>query len=321
MMASHSSKKVIYASLVANLLIALSKFFGAFVTNSSAMLSEGVHSVVDSGNQVLLLIGKKMAQKPADERHPFGYGRKLYVYSFGVAFVIFFFGGLYSLNHGWHKFQHPEPITDVWLNYAILVFAILVEGRALYMAMQEFLREKGDRTILEAFRDSKDPTILTLCFEDTAAVLGLFIALGGLYASHVHGVLWADGFSSLLIGVVLLLTAGFLGYEIEGLLVGEAADKKLLSAVRATISDTYAVVAVNEILSQHLGPNEVLLCISIDIEDTLKAGRVERYVTALGRRIKDEHPTVKRVFIEIQSAEDSAEDAADLAAEMAVAAE
>lgn len=303
-MATHSSKKVIYAALAGNGLIAIIKFVAAGITGSSAMLSEAVHSVVDTGNQGLLLYGIKRSRRPADAKHPFGYGTEIYFWSFVVAILIFGLGAGVSIYEGVQKLLHPHPITSPYINYAVLVLAMAFETAAWWVAYTEFGKIRGNFGLFEAVRHSKDPTVFTVLFEDTAAMLGLVVAGIGIFCADVFGVAWADGAASLMIGLILAGTAALLAYETKGLLIGEAAGKELVEGVMLIVGHIGSVRNVNELRTLHMAPNDVLLALSLDFRDDLSAGRVEETITRLEQDIKTRFPEVKRLYIEIQSQQD-----------------
>src|SRR5690606_11917775 len=219
-MAAASSRKVIYAALLGNSLIAATKFAASFYTGSSAMLSEAIHSVVDTGNQGLLLHGLRRSSRPADEAHPFGYGRELYFWAFVVAIIIFGVGAGVSIYEGVEKLRHPHPITSPAVNFVVLGIAMVFEAGALYVAITEFSRVRGDVPFWRAVRTSKDPALFTVLFEDTAAMLGLVIAMIGLALAEYLEMPWLDGAASVGIGLILAATAALLAYETKGLLIG-----------------------------------------------------------------------------------------------------
>ncbi len=295
------SKKVIYAALAGNGLIAITKFSAAAYTGSSAMLSEAVHSVVDTGNQGLLLFGIKKSQRPADDKHPFGYGMELYFWAFVVAILIFAVGAGISFYEGLHKFLHPEPIKSAFINYIVLSAAIVFEGFAWWMAFKEFQKRRGNRTIMQAVRQSKDPSVFTVLFEDTAAMLGLIVALVGIYLSQALNMPEVDGIVSMLIGVILAATAVFLAVETKALLIGEGASPEVTDGVRNLLNARDDILHVNELLTMHMGPADILLTISVDFKDGITAEEIEASVSAMERAIKAAHPEIKRVFIEAQS--------------------
>ncbi len=304
------SKKVIYAALAGNGLIAITKFFAAFATGSSAMLSEGIHSVVDTGNQGLLLYGLHRSNRPSDEKHPFGYGAELYFWAFVVAIMIFAVGAGVSIYEGIEKIRHPHPISNPSINYMVLAAAFVFEAVAWGMAFKEFSLRKGKRGYLEAVRDSKDPTIFTVLFEDTAAMAGLIVAFGGILGAQLTGAVWLDGAASLAIGAILAGTAALLAYETKGLLIGEAAAPEIVAVIRNIVEATPTIDRMNEIRTLHRGPDDILLALSVDFEDNLQAGKVENAIHDMEVAIKQRFPVVRRLFIEVQSAADHAEEAA-----------
>lgn len=300
-MASASSKKVIYAALVANGVISCAKFAASIYTGSSAMLSEAIHSLVDTGNQGLLLYGGKRAARPADAQHPFGYGMELYFWSFVVAILIFAGGAGVSLYEGIEKIQHPTPVSNVYVNYIVLGLALVFEAFAWMVAYREFRRTDEGRGFFTAVRRSKDPTIFTVLFEDTAAVLGLLIAFVGVYLSDAWNMPILDGVASVGIGIVLALTAMLLAFECKGLLIGEAALPSVVQGVKTIIAADRRIKQTNEVLTLHFGPVDVLLNISLDFVDDIDANDVERAISELEANIKGQFPEITRVFIEAQS--------------------
>lgn len=311
-MAATGSRAVIYAALAGNAMIAVTKFAASAYTGSSAMLSEAIHSVVDTGNQGLLLYGLNRSEKPADEKFPFGYGMELYFWAFVVAILLFAIGAGVSLYEGIHKVLHPHEISSPWVNYLVLSLAMIFEGAAWWVAWREFDRRRGTKGIFEAVRASKDPAVFTVLFEDTAAMLGLVAAFLGVLAADMMGWLWADGLASIVIGIILAVTAWVLAIETKGLLIGEAASPELSRGVHAIVAKRNDVIRhTNELRTMHLGANDVLVALSIDFRDGLTAGTVERTITQLERQIKSAFPVVTRLFIEVQSEQDHADIAAE----------
>ncbi|GJM02136.1 MAG: cation transporter [Rhodomicrobium sp.] len=300
-MAGHGSKKVIYAALAGNGLIAITKFVAASITGSSAMLSEAIHSVVDTGNQGLLLYGIKKSNKPKDERHPFGYGMEIYFWAFVVAILIFAVGAGISIYEGIHKLQNPAPIKSPYINYIVLTAAMIFEGVAWYIAYKEFNRIRGEASLFTAVRHSKDPTVFTVLFEDSAAMLGLIAAFIGILASDLYGLTNADGIASIIIGIILAATAILLAFETKGLLLGEAASPILVKSVEDIVKNRKSILHVNELRTMHMGPYDILLALSLDFKDELSAGDVERKISEMEVEIKSRHPEIKHLFIEMQS--------------------
>ncbi|SNY93304.1 cation diffusion facilitator family transporter [Cohaesibacter sp. ES.047] len=303
-MASHGSKKVIYAALAGNSLIALTKFIAASITGSSAMLSEGIHSLVDTGNQGLLLYGMRKAAKPADKKHPFGYGAELYFWAFVVALLIFAVGAGLSIYEGVNKVLEPHPVGDPTINFVVLGAALCFEGWAWWIALREFSTTKGKMGWLEAVSQSKDPTVFTVLFEDSAAMLGLFVAAVGISISHYFHIPWMDGAASIVIGIILACTAFLLAYETKGLLIGEAASDEMEQEIRSIASSHPSVTMVNELRTLHRGPKEILVTLSIDFEDTMQVSKLESVIADLEEHIRERFPQIRRLFIEAQSHKD-----------------
>jgi cation diffusion facilitator family transporter len=295
------SKTVILAALIGNMLISITKFVAASITGSSAMLSEGIHSLVDTGNQLLLLYGLKRAAKPADEAFPFGYGKEIYFWSFVVAILIFALGGGFSIYEGIRHLQHPEPITNANVIYLVLGLALLFEGAAWYFAFREFSRVKGRWGYLEAIQRAKDPSIFVVLFEDSAAMLGLVVAFIGVLLSEITGILIFDGLASVIIGLILIGTSIWLAYETKSLLIGESANQSVIKGIRDTLRGRENIDHVNEILTMHMGPDFILANISVDFDNSISAQQVEADIAAIDRNIKQAYPQIKRVFIEAES--------------------
>lgn len=300
-MSAEGSRKVVLAALAGNALISITKFAASAYTGSSAMLSEAIHSIVDTGNQGLILYGMARARKPADNTHPFGYGMELYFWSFVVAILIFGVGAGVSVYEGIDKIQHPQAITDAYINYLVLGAAFLFEGGAWWVAMQEFRRSKGDKGYFAAVRQSKDAAVFTVLFEDTAATLGLIVAFVGIALGQAFDMPIMDGLASVMIGLILATVAAFLAFECKSLLVGESANSPVVRELRGIVENTDGVIHVNELLTMHLGPRDILVNISLDFADQLSANNVEKTISQIERNIKSAFPQVKRLFVEAQS--------------------
>ncbi|MHA1537166.1 MAG: cation diffusion facilitator family transporter [Alphaproteobacteria bacterium] len=300
-MAAPSSKAVVYAAFAGNSLIAVTKFFAAWLTGSSAMLAEAIHSLVDTGNQSLLLIGMRRAKRPADARHPFGYGAEIYFWAFVVAVLIFGVGAGVSIYEGASKLMAPHPITNAYISYIVLAFAFVFEAGAWWFAWKGFAASKGKLGPLAAIVRSKDPTIFTVLLEDTAAMLGIIVAFLGILLADLTGLGWLDGAASIVIGLILASVAALLAYETKGLLIGEAADPAVVRALRKIVGDTEGVRTINELRTVHFGPRDILLAVSVDFADTMSSRQVEKSVTAIEAAIKQAYPSITRVFIEAQS--------------------
>jgi cation diffusion facilitator family transporter len=296
-----SSRKVIIAALIGNSLIAVTKFLAAAFTGSAAMFSEGIHSLVDTGNQFLLLHGLRQARKPPDERFPFGHGKEIYFWSFIVAILIFAVGAGISVYEGVHSILHPHPIENPAINYVVLVLAMAFEGGAWYFAITEFSKTKGKWGYLEAVHRGKDPSMFVVLFEDSAAMLGLLVALAGILLSQLTGLLWFDGLASVLIGVILGGTAIWLAYETKGLLIGESANRPVVDGIRNIAQSFKEIQQVHEVLTMHMGPEFILVNISVKFAGDIRATDIESTIARLDREIKLAFPTVKRLFVEAEA--------------------
>jgi cation diffusion facilitator family transporter len=305
-MAESGSTGVVVAALGFNLLIALAKFMAAAFTGSSAMLSEAVHSLVDTSNQVLLLHGLSRAKRPPDERFPFGYGRELYFWSFIVAILLFGMGAGVSIYEGVQKLTNPHPMHEPQVNYAVLGLAILLETGSGIVALREFNRARGALPFWRALRMSKDPAVFTVLLEDAAALIGLVTALVGVMLAHLGGIDAADGIASIVIGVLLGAVASFLAVEIKSLLIGEAASKPLQLGVAKLVAkydgDKGMIEQVTEIKTMQLGPHDVLVAVSVDMRDGASAADVEHLTSRLESAVRQRFPEVSHFYLEVQAA-------------------
>jgi cation diffusion facilitator family transporter len=298
-MASGSSKIAIYAAIGGNLAIAIMKFVAAAFTGSSVMVSEGIHSLVDTGNGGLLLFGIHKSKQPADATHPFGYGKELYFWSLIVAVLIFGVGGGISSYEGIKHLLHPRPLEDPFWSYVVLGFAAVFEGFVLFVAFRAFQALKGeDENIWQAIKSSKDPTTFTVLFEDAAAMLGLVVAFGGIFFAHQFENPYLDGAASLFIGLILGSVAVVLAYESKGLLVGEGADPQTLESIKKLAEADPGVKKILTPLTMHFGPHTVLLTVDIEFHKRLSAAEVEEAVDRLEKRIRNQHPEIKHIYIE-----------------------
>ena len=298
---SGSAKKTIYAAMAANFAIAVTKFFAASATGSSAMLSEGIHSVVDTGNELLLLLGIRLSKRPADDTHPFGYGQELYFWTLIVSLFIFAIGGGMSIYEGINHVRHPEPLTDPFWSYAVLGSAVIFEGYSWNVALQEFLATKNEDSFWEAIRASKDPTIFTILFEDTAALIGLFVAFIGVFSGHLLGNVYLDGVASIIIGIILCGVALLLAAESKGLLIGEGADAQTVAGIRKITNDDPAVDEVLRVLTLHFGPQEILLNLEIKFVKDLATEELAVAVERLEKSINTQYSEIENIFIEAKS--------------------
>lgn len=295
------SKTAIFAAIAGNTAIAITKFVAAAMTGSSAMLSEGIHSLVDTGNGALLLLGVRQSKKPADVTHPFGHGKELYFWSLIVAIFIFALGGGMSVYEGVTHITHKHALANPMWNYLVLGFAIVFESISFVFALKAFRTEMGDHGVWQTVHDSKDPTTFTILFEDTAALLGLVVAFVGIFLGHELQNPYLDGVASIMIGAILAVVAIFLAYESKGLLIGEAVDQETLRSIRAIADGDPSVVEVRNALTMHFGPQEVLLTLDIRFQRELTSAGIAEAIDRLEMKIRERHPEVKRIFIEAKS--------------------
>lgn len=298
---SDSNKIVVYAALAGNLAIALVKFVAAYITNSSAMLSEAIHSVVDTLNEILLLYGIKKSQQSPNAQHPFGYGRELYFWAFIVSLMVFALGAVVSIYQGVQHVRSPEEMLSPNLNYIVLGIAILCEGISWLVALKAFRKTKGQLGYFEAFRRSKDPTTFTVLFEDTAALCGLFIALIGIYLAHALNIPELDGVASIFIGIVLAISAILLARETKGLLLGESADPQLRDHLLLIAQEDDAVFSANGVLTEQMGADQVIASLSLEFEDHLTSDDIEACVNRIEAKIKQIHPEIMALFVKPQT--------------------
>ena len=296
------SRIAIYGAIAANVAIAVTKFAVAGVTGSSAMLSEGIHSAVDTFNGGLLLIGLKRSQRPATPEHPFGHGKELYFWSLIVAVLIFGLGGGVSFYEGVQHIRHPEPLRDPLWNYIVLAAATVFEGASFAVALRQFLKEAGSTPFWEALRRSKDPTNYTVLAEDAAALMGLLVAAVGIALSHRFAMPELDGAASLVIGVLLAGVAILLIRESHGLLIGEGIRPETARAIRSLALAQPAVRDVGRVLSMYIGPDDVLVTMDLDFVDGTQAAEAGAAIAALERQVRERFPMIKRLFIEAGAA-------------------
>ncbi len=293
-----ASNRIVYAAIAANLLIALAKLAAAFVTGSSAMLTEGIHSIVDMGNGGLLLLGDHLGRKPADGRHPYGHGREVYFWSFVVAVMIFAVGGGISIYEGIIRIRHPEPMKSALWSYVVLGASFLFEGSSFVFAFRHFLtRKKKDVTLFESIRRSKNPADFMVLLEDSAALLGIVIAALGVTLEFWTKNPRFDGAASIAIGVLLCLVASVLATETRGLLVGEGMLPESAAIIRRIVQDDPAVERVAPPLSSYLGPDTVVVNIAAQFHRKLDTAAIEESIRRIQQQIQAKYPVVKRVFI------------------------
>lgn len=309
-MPSSSGKKpiAVYGAIGANFVIAVTKFIAAFSTGSSAMLSEGIHSVVDTGNQSLLLLGINLSKRSPDKRHPFGHGKELYFWSLIVAIILFGVGGGMSFYEGISHLQHPSELGDPTWNYAVLAIAVVFESVAFTIALRELLHKKEDESWWQAIRQSKDPAIFVVLFEDAAALAGLVVAFLGVYLGHRFNNPLFDGAASLVIGLILASVAIFLAYESRGLLLGESMESESVQDIRKIVAGDEMVEQVYRLLSMHFGPEEVLLNIEVKFRSGFSSTELASAINRIEKSIREKHPEVRNVFIEAESLAKSAQE-------------
>ncbi|MCB0200966.1 MAG: cation transporter [Anaerolineae bacterium] len=291
-----SNKRAIYASLAGNVGIALSKFIAAAFSGSSAMLAEAIHSLVDTSNQVLLLLGIRESKGPADDDFPYGRGKAVYFWGL-IAIFVFTLGGFYSFVEGVQHLIHPHEIENAGLNYAILGFAFILEAMAWRVGVKEFQETKGDANYIDAVRNAKDPSIAILIFENSADMIGILVAFFGILLTQVTGILYFDGLASMIIGVILVMAALWLAHETKSLLIGESADKQIVQGIRGLVSAQSQIKSIEEITTLHMGPEFVLVNMRVKFDDAALASDIALVTDFLEVQIHDLYPLVKRVYV------------------------
>lgn len=302
-MPASGSHKVVLVALGGNLMIAIAKFVAAGITGSSAMLSEGVHSLVDTVNELLLLYGLRRAARPPDRTHPFGYGRELYFWSFIVALLVLAMGAGVSFYEGVMHIRQPEPVARPLMNYLVLAVSFVFEGSSWWVALREFRARKGRLGYFEAFRLSKDPATFTVLLEDSAALLGLLVALAGLVSAQLLAQPVLDGVASIGIAAVLSLSALLLARETKGLLIGEPAHPVVGEAILAIAAGDAGVRCANGVLTVQMGPSQVVATLSAEFEDALTTPQIEACINRIEKQAKQAHPEIVSLFIKPQTAE------------------
>lgn len=300
---AEGSKRSIYAAMAANFAIGIAKFVGAAISGSSAMLSEGIHSVVDSVNEVLLLYGLQQSQKEPDENHPLGHSAEIYFWSLMVAVLIFALGGGISVYEGFKSFQHSGESSNAIVSYIVLSVAALFEGAALYISIREFNKKRSgaDVKFWQALRRSKDPSNFVVIFEDAAALLGIAVAMLGVFLTELTGKSLYDGLASITIGIILTVVAIVLVAETKGLLMGESALPEVRESIRSIVVNDEAVLEMEPPITLHLGPDDILLALNIEFQDGLSSDRIEAAIRRIEAAIRDSHAEVRRIFIEARS--------------------
>jgi cation diffusion facilitator family transporter len=296
-----STRRVVYVALAGNLLVTATKLGAALWTGSSAMLSEAVHSFVDTGNELLLLYGMHRAGRQADAEHPIGYGRELYFWSFIVALQVFALGAGVSIYEGILHMRHAEPIVDPSVNYIVLGLAFIFDGASWWVSLRQFRASKGSMGYYEAFRSSKDPPSFMVLFEDTADLIGIVLAALGTYAASSFKLPVLDGVASILIGVMLAATASLIARESKSLLIGERADRRLSDSILRIAEAASPLSRANGVLTVQLAPDQVLAGLSLQFPPDLRAMQIEESVIDIERQIRASHPEVVTLFIKPQT--------------------
>ncbi len=298
-----TSRTLLYVALAANLLVAATKFAAAAWTGSSAMFSEGIHSLVDTGNELLLLYGLHRGGARPDGDHPLGYGSEVYFWSFAVALLVFALGAGISLHEGISHLLKPEPIQHAAANYAVLAVSALIDGGSWWVTLRAFRSRRGYSEIFRSILRSKDPPAFIVLIEDSAALIGLVIAFVGIYLSiHLERPL-LDGVASILIGLVLATTAALLARETKSLLIGERADSAIVASILRSAATLAGVARANGVITVHLAPEQILVALSIEFADELKTSQIEAKVMEMENRIREQHPEVVALFVKPQTAE------------------
>jgi cation diffusion facilitator family transporter len=297
-MSTEGGIRAVVSALLANLGIAVSKFVAFAFTGSSSMLSEAIHSLADSGNQVLLLIGNHRSRKGADAQHNFGYGRRRYVYGFIVAIVLFLIGGLFSLYEGLHKWQHPEPLTDWWIAIVVLAVAIALESMSFRTALREANRSRGKRSLARFVKDARQPELPVILLEDLGALIGLLVALFGVGLAVLTGNGRFDAMGAMAVGLLLVVIAIFLAIEMTAMLVGESALPEEVAAITAALESSRGVVRVIHLRTVHVGPDELLVAAKIAIRHTATGEQIAGDIDAAEQAIRAAVPSARYVFLE-----------------------
>jgi cation diffusion facilitator family transporter len=301
MKARPPSRVFLFAALASNALIAVTKCAAAAMTGSSVMLSEGVHSIVDLENELLLLYGLRRASRVPDRQHPLGHGREIYFWSFVVALLVFALGAGVSIFVGISHVLRGKPITNVTVNYVVLGLSAVFEGVSWSITWRKFNAEKGSLSVLKAIRTSKDPPTFIVLLEDSAALVGLVIAFAGVFLSTLLDRPVLDGMASILVGLVLAVTAVLLARETKGLLIGERADPGVVASILRNAEEIEGVEKANGVITVHLAPQEIVVALSLEFADNLRTPEIEQKVVELERRLREAHPEVTAIFVKPQS--------------------
>lgn len=289
------------AALIGNALIAVAKFAAAGVSGSAALLAEGIHSVADVSNQGMLLWGLGAAKRDGGTRHPFGRGKEVYFWSFMVAVMLFVGGSVFSIQHGIDALQHPHELESFGVSVSVLLASVVIEGFSFTVAIREFNRSRGSRSMWRSIKETKDSALLVVLLEDSAAMAGLLAALAGIVIANATGNSAWDAWGSIVIGVLLALVAFVLAFETKALLVGEAASRRDRAAIRGSVLAHPNVERVGRMLTMHMGPSEILVNIDVDLIDGLTAVEVERTIDDVEQAIRSVLPAARNIFVELES--------------------
>jgi len=300
-MASQGSRLAVVAALVANSCIAVAKFAAAAITGSAAMLAEGIHSVADSSNQGMLLWGMAVSRRHGGSIHPFGRGKEVYFWSFMVAVMLFVGGAVFSIQHGVNALRHPHEVENFVISVSVLAGALVFECFPFLIAIKEFNRARGSRSVWRSVRETKDAALLVVLFEDSAAVAGLVAALAGVVASEVTGDPTWVALASILIGVLLAVVAFFLAFETKGLLIGEAAGRRDRATIRARVLAHHNVEQVGRLLTMHMGPEEILVNLDVELVDGLSGQEVHQTIEEVEEAVRSAIPAAKNIFVETKA--------------------
>ncbi len=304
------ARAAVVAAVVGNLLVAATKFAAAFFSGSAAMLSEAIHSVVDTGNDALMLYGMRRSRQPADRDHPFGYGRELYFWTLVAGILIFALGGGMSILNGVQHIVAPHPTQHVGWSYAVLAAAMLFEGGSWIYGFRAFRAERRGRGVVETIRESKNPTTFATLLEDSAALAGLALAFAGLYTSTRLDAPWMDGAASVLIGVLLCLVAIVMVVESQSLLIGEGVGGATLSALRTIVEQEATVARVARLTTAYLGPDEIVLAIEMRFRDGTALAEIRESLARIKASIRSRYPRIRRIFIDTASIDDAGDSGA-----------
>lgn len=299
-----SSKIAVVAAIAGNLIIAIIKFVAAALTGSSAMISEGIHSIVDTGNGCLVLLGMNRAKQPADERHPFGHGKSLYYWTHIVAVSIFGIGGGMSVYEGISHIRHVAPgaqMGDPTVAYIVLAISLIVEGGSFTVAVKQFLEAKGDNGTWQFIKESKDPSLYTVVLEDSAAMLGLVFAFLGIFIGHLFNNAYLDGVASIAIGLLLMSVAGILVSRTKGLLLGEGVNPDELADIRRRVESDPAVESAGDILTMYMGPHDLLVNMGVHFAAGTTAEQMHEAIRRIEANLLSAYPETNRVYIEAES--------------------